>query len=423
MGLIPEIIFNKLYAAMLFLINLFQDWFYKANGKFESSAKIYRIVYRYRETYNFGFANKGDFIGIFEEFEHPSIVLEDNYSLYTITDEEAIFVDCGEFDLFHKDVAFVILTQLVMAKKMIVMPLSSFHMIANQITLPNVPILNIGNHARCGSTLVTKIFHEVPKTFVVAETMSFTKLSEMSFSSGNRDYEKIKKLLFSVLLMTFKHAIKRESKFIVMKCQCFALFITDIMMQCFPKIKQIYLYRQPADFIRSYEKIISLNKWESLYRKERSLYWAGFGEHRLMKNIVQSVPLDFFDELSFNASKLALTWITSAAAFKELIKCGFPIQSVKYDHLVSNPEEETRKLFMFVGIPLNLLPDINKVFAKDSQAGTPLSTRNEDKELLKKIVTPITVELKTEITGLCHLFKIDDENFWSDEVLLQSRLN
>ena len=284
-------------------------------------------------------------------------------------------------------------------------------------------MLNVGNHARCGSTLVTKIFHEVPKTFVIAETMSFTRLSEMSFVSGNHEYEKLKKMLFSVILMTFKHAIKRESKFIVMKCQSFSLFITDMMVECFPQIKQIYLYRQPIDFMKSYEKIIYSNKWESIYRKDRSLHWAGLGEHRLMKSIVQSVSLEFFDGLRFNASKLALFWITSTAAFKELIKSGLPIQSVKYDHLVSNPKDETRKLFTFAGIPLNLLPDINKVFGKDSQAGTPLSTRNQDKELLKKMLTPITDELKSEITELCQLFGIDAENFWSDELILQNRLN
>lgn len=43
------------------------------------------------------------------------------------------------------------------------------------------------------------------------------------------------------------------------------------------------------------------------------------------------------------------------------------MQSMKYEDLISNPEEETQKVFTFAGIPLNLSPDMKEVFDIDLQ--------------------------------------------------------
>ena len=97
---------------------------------YEKSAAVYQVLGRYKAERDYEFSRKTDFTTEFTEFSHPNIVLADNYSLYTFTDVEAVFVDCGDCDIFDKSKAFVYDTQYQNAIKMVTMPIESFHIVA-----------------------------------------------------------------------------------------------------------------------------------------------------------------------------------------------------------------------------------------------------------------------------------------------------
>ena len=413
-----ESILYWIFVTIQWLVNhLNQTILWKKQTKYESSASIYRIIGRFKTQRSYEFSSQNDFISVFENSDHPSMVLEERYSLYTVTKEEAIFVDCGSADIFDKNKAFVYDTQFQSASRLITMPISSFHLVSKQISFPRIPITHLANHGRCGSTLLTKVFDALPDALSISELNSFTELAEMSYRNGSRDFETIKQLLKSVIMMTLKHANSRKSSCVLLKCQSSVLFITEIMVECFPEIKQVYMYRQPLGFVQSYEKLEFVNNWDPL-STEMSLYWGGVGDHRLMKNITESIEVKSIDKLS-SFSKWAIIWISSTAAYKKIVTKGLDIKSLKFEHMLEDPSTTFKNLFEYLEIPLNELPDLEKIFSVDSQSGTPFSSRGTDKEKLKKSLTPITEELKEEIMVLTKIFKTDQ--FW-DDVVLENRL-
>lgn len=409
-----ELISNWIFLTIQWLVNhLNKTILGKKHIEYETSASIYRIIWRLKKQSNYEFSSQNDFISFFEKSDHPSIVLDERYSLYTVTKEEAIFVDCGSTNIFDKKKAFVYDTQFQSASRLITMPISSFHLVSKQISFPKIPVTHLPNHGRCGSTLLTKVFDALPDALSISELNSFTELAEMSLRNGIQDSEIIKQLFKSVIMMTLKHANSRKSSCVLIKCQSSVLFITEIMIECFPEIKQVYMYRQPIGFVQSYEKLQFVNNWDPL-STEMSLYWGGIGDHKLMKNITESIDVKSIDRLS-SFSRWAIIWISSTAAYKEIVSRGLDIKSLKFEQMLEDPNTTFKNLFDYLEIPLSKMPDLEKIFSIDSQSGTPFSSRATNKEQLKKSLTPITEELKEEIKVLSKMFQMDQ--FWDDVVL------
>ena len=143
-----------------------------------------------------------------------------------------------------------------------------------------------------------------------------------------------------------------------------------------------------------------VNKWDPL-SVTTCKYWAGIGNHRLIKEFTDTISDDEISKLS-TFSKWALVWIGCTAAFKALIAKHLQIKTLKYEDLVKNPQEILTNFFKQAGIPESQIPDnIDQIPSTDSQAGTPFSSRGADKEALKKGLTPITKELKDEVLSVC----------------------
>ena len=104
--------------------------------------------------------------------------MNDKISRYHITDTEAVFVDCESEDIFDPKHVFVYHGQFLFAKRMFIMPLTSFYMISKQIKKPDIPIIHLANHGRCGSTFLSNVFDAISGTLSISETNPFTDLAE-----------------------------------------------------------------------------------------------------------------------------------------------------------------------------------------------------------------------------------------------------
>ena len=115
---------------------------------YETSAQLPNIFWRHKLDVGINdyLIGKNDFLYIHETFTNPSIILNENITLYTFTKDEAIFVDCGNMDMFGLDVSFIFVSQYQNALKLITMPIESFHLISSQISFPKVPIAHMSNH-------------------------------------------------------------------------------------------------------------------------------------------------------------------------------------------------------------------------------------------------------------------------------------
>ena len=412
---------NKLFICMQKIINFFQIFFcwlfginYQKN--YEKSAHVYKIWFRVPKQSRVQLhSSKFDFVCTLQCLTHPNIILSDNISLYSVNEVEAVFVDCGVVDVFDSaHDAFVYNTQFRMATKIIILPVESFHRIAKDIPLPNIPMIHLANHGRCGSTLMCKLFEAMPNTLSISETLPFSTLANLS-RKGHIGYEKISKLFYSTIMCTVKHASIRNSEVLLLKCQNVGVYVTDIMIDVVPQIKHIYMYRQPVPFVRSYEKIFAINGIKISVKALK--LWCGLGHNRSLK-CSPVYPSYFLKELN-GFGKFSLVWITAAAVFNNLVTNGYRIKSLKYEDLLENPKSVLLAIFNYAGIPVTKLPNIENVMSRDSQAGHTFSSRSFDKKILEASYTPITEKLKAEVDGICQDFKVP--LFW-DTLYLPEKL-
>lgn len=391
---------EKIYA---FLIGRPQH----CQQEYEKSAEVCKIWFFHRRPPSLDELFTGDFIHTHERYDHPNIILNDNVTLFRITKEHAIFVDCEDYDVFNsKNGPFAFPLQGVNARKVIYLPLSSFHTISKDITLPNVPIIHLAHHGRCGSTVVTKVFEAIPHSLSISETYAFTDIAYASHR-GTHDRDTLKSLCFSALMCTLKHANTRNSSIIFFKCQMPVVFVMDILMEAVPEIKCFYMHRDPVSYVRSFEKLIILNNW-SLSNIKTLQFHVGLGQHSIMNGERSRSP-DYLKNLSI-FSKLSLTWISKWIAYKNLCAQGYVIKSLKYEELLEEPYQVMVQLFSFVNLSKYLVPnDLTHVMSSDSQAGSIFSSRAKTKDLNGRC-TSLTTELKEEVNKLCDDF--NSPRFW-----------
>ena len=134
------------------------------------SAQVCKILLRHKPPKHLEFSSKSGFIFRRKGFCHPSIVLNDSISLYSINEKDAIFVDYGNIDVFDSIYnTFVYNTQFHNAVNFVTVPIESLHQIAKKMSLPKILIIHLANHGRCGSTLITKTLETVPNSLSISE--------------------------------------------------------------------------------------------------------------------------------------------------------------------------------------------------------------------------------------------------------------
>jgi len=412
---------NWIFFVLKTVLNIIQSitWRYYGiveqlrKNPYDRSAHVCKIWMRNKSESDLEHSNKNNFIYFHKEFSNPCIVLNDNISLYSLNEKEAIFVDCGNVDIFNsKHDSFVYNTQYRYAINLIIMPIASFKQISKEVLLPKIPMVHVANHGRCGSTLLFKLFEVIPNALAISEPNAFTDLAELS-RKGRIDRAELKSLCYSSLIMTIKHAKTRDSELLFLKCQNIAVYITDVMMDVLPSIKQIYMYRNPVQFVRSYEKLAITNGWKGLSVKELKL-WCGMGHNEILHNY-PVYPFHFLQKLS-KFSKFSLIWITGLAAFNELVNKGYSIKSLKYEDLLTDPKHTLRLLMNFMEYNLTVFPDVDAVMNVDSQKGTKFTSRHIEKKKLEESFTEINNHLKVELNELCCDFNV--QLFWETTVLV-----
>ena len=217
-------IINFLNAILIFIAKRYQ----KKNQK--SSAKVLKILWctRVEPVYtecNFGI---NDFACIFQHFADPNIILNENVTLYALTEQEAVFVDTGDATLMKAQPGWLYLFQWDSSKKLISMPLDVFMEMSEKIDFPSCPVINIANHTRCGGTLMSRVFQSIPRALVLSEPQA---LSCVAIFSAHQTFspKKISQLYISTLKCLFKHATLQKLDLVCLKSWLPEVFILQLM--------------------------------------------------------------------------------------------------------------------------------------------------------------------------------------------------
>ncbi len=163
----------------------------EAHRSYEKSAQLVNILHHARYHQLMDMFDLSYYLYKHERYVSPEYVLDkSNVALYFVTKTHAVFSVAEPGDDFYDTnrIPFCAMAFEVLAKKLLIVPMSSFHRLAEELGDPKVPVCFFGMTARCGSTLMSQILNRVPKTRSLSEPWAYVFAYAM-FSRGQIDME------------------------------------------------------------------------------------------------------------------------------------------------------------------------------------------------------------------------------------------
>ena len=347
------------------------------NGhSFETSAQLGTILWK-RKLSPISLVSPRDFLCMYLSRVRPDYVLRPSVSLYSVTEKEAIFVETDEtVNIYSSDVnPFLYIAQFNRSKKVIKMPLQSFHQLAENIGDSKIPVIWLSNTGRCGSTILCQVFESVPGTLVLAENdtpqnivylLKSNKLSKAEYQS----------LLTSTVRVLCKPHPGTERIFI--KTRALAVGLMADLSTLFPNIKQMFMYRNCLETVSSWLAIMLSVPGLVVTRVfvDNETFSAAVPIFRTWLHAViifesqesRAVPLK-----TNTVGMLTYMLANYLLLARDAMSRDKTIMPIKYEDIVSEPLRTCEFIFERMGLDLKDLNGAVAAFSKDSQRGSVLS--------------------------------------------------
>ncbi len=179
--------------------------------------------------------------------------MADNVTLMAIDANFAVFavVNAPNKNVLHHTTGpFMYINQFKHCAELIRMPIESFLKLADEVGDPLAKLVILSNTGRCGSTLLTQLFEELPNTVAISEPevlMAFTHESTFDDEHYNRRAQ----LLQACIRLLCKNHRTDETRCICIKPKAHAIALTKEIYDLYPQSKHLFLYRHPAEYVRS----------------------------------------------------------------------------------------------------------------------------------------------------------------------------
>lgn len=345
----------------------------RAAADYDHSAQVVRLLGRGA----YCFAGKHDLDNFFwkhESYVHPRFILEEKrVTLQGITPKSAFFC-VTDVDVYETSKApFAFLLQFLMAKKLVILPLESLHMLAEEVGDPRADrLLFVGNTARCGTTLLCQMLarlDEAEKVLVLSEPWSFVHIHG-HYNMGRVSWDETNRLLRSAIRLQCKpDGLEQENKkAIVIK---FATPCTPILKmlkeELFPQAKMIFMTRHPKPSNQSFISI--MESFPYVYRRlgENKIFWY---EHLAMPYEDEKLQRM---RRSFQLSKEPPSTSEDAArGYAAALACyladpGMYDKVMVYEDFLENVEQHTEEILRMLNLPMSQLRNAIGALKKDSQ--------------------------------------------------------
>ena len=317
-----------------------------------------------------------DFLCLFTTRVDPDYVLRPNVSLYCVTKHEAVFIETeSDCNIYSSDEnPFLYVAQFCRAKYVIKMSIQSFHVLAEKIGDPSLPVIWVSNTGRCGSTMLCQVFESAPGTIVMSEPDVMSNISILT-NHGLAEVER-ENILRSAIRILCKASPGTE-RFVVKTRSVSTALMMDISY-LFPSVKQIFMYRNCLETLLSFMAISASVPSTVLLRtcidNERISsvlpFFRRYLRSLLLSNVrnSQTVPL--------NTNILGLfthVWANYILLARDAMSNNPDILPVKYEDLKENPTEWCKSIFKEMNIDPTSINESLPIFTRDSQRGSVLS--------------------------------------------------
>ncbi len=289
----------------------------------------------------------------------------------TIGQDCAVFcVTDPSIDIFDTEkFPFTMFAHWILAQKLIILPISSFHRLADQLGDPKVPVTAAAMTLRCGSTLLVQLFNKVPKTRAMSEPNATCDIHVLR-RAGKITPDESQRLLRSAIRLQCKVEPGTEIERIFMKLSGENAPQLGDIANLFPKFAYFFNTRHPIASIRSLKTVFEDNSSGlyvilGMFRRHFAGIGFNFGYHGRHDKVIKKY--DTWKQKCSIAEFGMLFYVGSLASYfdnKPMFQ-----KVVLYENLSSNPQEEVVKLFEKAGIPLEHVPMALEALKKDSQKG------------------------------------------------------
>lgn len=353
------------------------------------SAKILHIQ-RKNRTPNITVVGLQDFDYREGETIDSFTVVESNITLYCLDPiaKRAIFVETPiNIDLSQPP--FYYLAQYEHAQKLIAVPFEDLPELVNQIDRIE-QLITIYSVGRCGSTLLSKVFDRLDTVLSLSEPDVFSQIVGLRNGDRSND-EEIMQLLKACICLLAKQTEPQKFSCCAIKLRGIGIGLGDLIARAFPDAKSIFLYRNAEDVVKS--SIRSFDAFSKLLptiEKNIELYSRYIP---LLKDY--AADIDFTDSRAIDLYTVG--WLSKMQSYLFLHEQGIITCAIRYEDLVTKPQEIVTSLFKKCNLPVLNLVDVLAVFESDSQDNSTLSrenTRKNESELLD------TLEIRQKIDSL-----------------------
>ena len=321
------------------------------------------------------------------EVGFEQLIADPRFSLYCFdsASNEAVFVELS--DPAAADAApFYYQTQAEQARAVLRVPLETFHEAADRIAKAPERMILIHSVGRCGSTLVSKVFASQPSVYSLSEPDDLTQLVQLHVGDGI-ELDWIRANLSSAIKWRWKPRTGAPAQHLAIKTRSEVLVLADLIADCFPSSKHLFVYRDAIDWSKSVYQAWPADR--DVYDPETC--------RKIQQSWSNTLPIvgDYLRQgVALNAMETRVqAWITCTEAYLSLREHGLAAFGLRYEDLNAHPADVLPEMLERCGVGHIDWEAVETVLSQDSQAGTVFD-RAERKKNVRNLSDQMVVDVK-----------------------------
>lgn len=335
------------------------------------SAQLLDVHYRYTFSLILQACGADNFITTHRAFVHPDYVLQDHVSLYSLSSDEAVFVETSrDIDVSHSDNGcFMRMAQYDLARRLVVLPIESVHRLAEHLGDPHARLVLVSNTARCGSTLLCQMFEQTGQCMALSEPDFLRSVESCRRQLGDKE---TRRLMRSAIRLQCKPINNRSIDAYVIKSMSQHVDCVPMFVELFPASKQLFMYRDGVAVTRSVLKLLKVIPGFKEIMTMVVSSWVPKPLRSFLFNLI-GFPIELQDLIVSDFTLAVTMWALTCRTYSRLRSDGYSFSALRYEHLLADPERSFRAILETCELPVDWAEQGVKALQRDSQRGSVIS--------------------------------------------------
>jgi hypothetical protein len=310
--------------------------------------------------------------------ENPHITL---YSL-DFENRQAAFVETPA-DVNLSQAPFYYVAQYETARRVLTIPFGTMVQLAQSVTVDDERLIFIYSVGRCGSTLASQIFAQVPGVINVSEVDALTWLI-VARNAKAHDEEDLVALLQATIRLLCKTTAETAW---VIKGRSFDIELGDWLHELYPQARNLFLYRHAETWLRSGLRAFDHHEFARPDEEHEAREKHG---HEFLGLMAPAIARYDASRPLSHVGVLALMWLSVMERYVQYCNMGIEMLAIRYASWQSAPRETAEAMLDYCRCRPTDMTAVYEALNRDSQAGTRLSREAVGQQ--ERVITELELE-------------------------------